>query len=234
MLDAYEHGRDVYASMASEVYGKPYEECGDGTFERKAMKVGVLASLYGTGPSTLAMQLGITVDEAKAFLDDFFRRLPRVKKWIDETKAFCRKNGFVWMDRQQRKRRLPAAKKRYSAWGPERAEVMKALRQGPNAVVQGTSAIQTKTTIVKLHELCKRKGWRLLATIHDEVLLLVPITITREEVAEFEDVMLNSYRFGNVPNKTDIEITTRWGEGKTVDEWFSEREEAVNVETNVS
>jgi DNA polymerase-1 len=220
LIDAYENGRDVYASMASEVYGKPYEECGDGTFERKAMKVGVLSCMYGTGPSTLAQQLGITVDEAKAFIDDFFKRLPNVAKWIEETKAFCKKNGFVWMDREQRKRRLPEAKQKEKGWS-NRGEIMRALRQGPNAVIQGTSAIQTKATIVKLHKLCKRKGWQLLATIHDENLVLVPETITPEEVAEFESVMVDSYRFGNVKNKTDIELMVTWGAGVSVAEWFS-------------
>jgi DNA polymerase-1 len=223
LLEAYELGRDVYASMASEVYGKPYEECGDGTFERKAMKVGVLASLYGTGPGTLAQQLGITVDEAKKFIEDFFKRLPYVKRWIDDTQEFAKKNGYVWMDKQQRKRRLPEAKLRSKGWGdPRRGDIMRALRQGPNAVVQGTSAIQTKQTIVKLHELCKRKGWKLWATVHDENLLLVPDNISREDVAEFERVMVESYRFGEVKNKTDIELMTRWGEGKTIEEWFND------------
>jgi DNA polymerase-1 len=57
--------------------------------------------------------------------------------------------------------------------------------------------------------------------VHDEVLLLVPETITLEEVKEFEDVMVNSYRFGNVLNKTDIELTKRWGSGKSVKEFFN-------------
>lgn len=224
LLQAYEEGRDVYASMASDVYKKPYEECGDGTPERKAMKFGVLSALYGTGPSTLAQQLGITVDEAKAFLEEFFRGLPNVKKWIDETKEFAKKNGFVWMDQQQRKRRLPDAKKNPKNWN-ERGEVMRALRQGPNAVVQGTSAIQAKATIVKLHELCVRKGWKMWSVVHDECLLLVPDTITREDIRDFEDVMINTYRFGDVKNKTDIELAKRWGEGVTVDKWFEDKKE---------
>jgi DNA polymerase-1 len=127
------------------------------------------------------------------------------------------------MDREQRKRRLPEARQKEKGWS-NRGEIMRALRQGPNAVIQGTSAIQTKATIVKLHELCRRKGWKLLATIHDENLLLVPDTITREEVEEFESVMVNSYRFGKVRNKTDIELMTRWGEGMSVNDWFCRKE----------
>jgi DNA polymerase I len=219
LIEAYEKNRDVYASMASEVYDKPYEECGDGTFERKAMKVGVLASLYGTGPATLAQQLGITKDEAEAFITDFFNRLPYVKKWIDDTKEFAKKNGYVWLDKQQRKRRLPDAMQKPKGWS-NRGEIMRALRQGPNACVQGTSAIQTKATMIKLNELCKRKDWRLWAVIHDEALVLVPKSITREDVKEFEEVMLNGYRFGDIPNKTDIELMERWGSGVSVDEWF--------------
>ena len=228
LLKAYAEGRDVYASMAADFYGKPYEECGDGTPERKAMKTGVLAALYGTGPTTLSQQLGCSVEEARKFLDEFFRKHANVKRWIDETQDFCRKHGFVWLDKKQRKRRLPEAKKRPKNW-EERGEVARALRQGPNAVIQGTSAIQTKTTIVKLHELCRRKGWRLLATIHDEVLLLVPDTITRADIAEFENVMINTYRFGDVPNKTDIELSLRWGEGMSIDEWFANKQKEESV-----
>lgn len=221
LLEAYQTGRDIYSSMASEVFGKPYEECGDGTFERKAMKTGVLASMYGTGPKTLGQQLGISEQEAKKFLDDFFRRLPRVKAWIDENTRFVRKYGFVYMDGKKRKRRLPAAKDRNASYGQKR----QADRQATNARVQGSSAIQSKTTLNALYRLCQRKqaegkDWRMWCTVHDEALLLVPDTITRDEIAEFENVMLNTYVFGNVPNKCDIEISRRWGEGMTVDEFF--------------
>lgn len=33
--------------------------------------------------------------------------------------------------------------------------------------------------------------------------------------------MVNTYVFGNIPNKTDIEISRRWGEGLKISEFFS-------------
>jgi hypothetical protein len=53
------------------------------------------------------------------------------------------------------------------------------------------------------------------------MLLLVPADISREEITEFEDVMVSSYKFGDVSNKTDIELMEIWGEGVNVDEWFA-------------
>lgn len=218
LLSAYANGRDVYASLASEFYGKPYEECGDGTAERKAMKVVVLAVLYGMGPGALSDMLDISMDEAKRFMADFFDKMPYIQRWIKEAQAFAKKNGYVWMDKQQRKRRLPDAKRKVTGYVPE---VSRALRQAPNAVIQGTSAIQSKSTIVALHEFVKRKGWALYCTIHDEALVLAPDTFTRDDLAEFERIMLDSYVFGNVPNKTDIEIMRRWGAGISPEEYFA-------------
>lgn len=215
---AYAEGLDVYTSLASEFYGKPYEECGDGTPERKAMKVVVLAVMYGMGPGALADMLDIPIDEAKRFMADFFAKMPRIQAWINETQAFTKKHGYVWMDGEQRKRRLPEAKRRTKGYDPE---VSRALRQGPNAQIQGTSAIQGKVTLINLHEFCKRKGWQLFCVVHDETLVLAPEDFTREDLAEFERIMLESYTFGDVKNKTDIEIARIWGEGMTPEEWFS-------------
>lgn len=228
LVDAFNDGRDPYASLASEYYGKPYEQCyknpdDSDTVERKRMKTGMLASLYGTGPTTLATQLGGSVQEAKDFLKTFFERYSHIKSWIDETQTFAKRNGYVWLDKQQRKRRLPAARKRVRP-GVYDGEQQGALRQGPNAVIQGTSAIQSKTTLINVHELCKRKGWELLCTIHDEILILMPEDFTREDIAEYEAVILNSYTFGDVPNKTDIEVSKRWGAGVSLDDWFKNKE----------
>ena len=221
LLKAYSEGLDIYAFMASQVYGKTYEECGDGTPERKSMKVVLLATVYGTSPATLAMQLKCSEAEAKKVLEDVFDRFKNVGEWIAFNTEFVRKHGFVYMDGMQRKRRLPDAKdKRLPFWKRKRAE-----RQATNARVQGTASIQTKVTLNALHDFCLRKqaqgrDFRIWTCVHDEVEIQAPIDVTREEVAEFENIMLTAYTFGDVPNKCDVEMFTKWGEGMKVDEWF--------------
>src|SRR5690625_1483363 len=65
LLKAFADGKDAYASLASEFFGKPYEECyklpdGSDTPERKKMKVVLLMSVYGASKNGLAQALSIT------------------------------------------------------------------------------------------------------------------------------------------------------------------------------
>lgn len=223
LIDNYERGLDLYASVASEVFEKPIEECGDGSTYRKQAKVIMLAVAYGGGANMLKDAIGTTKKKAQQFLDNFFERFPVVAEWVKENQAFVKKRGYVWLDHQQRKRRLPdarnsKAKGHYSA----------VYTQSTNARVQGSAAIQTKATMIALQELCDRKTaegrgeWRIWCVVHDEALLQVPETITRQDIADFEDVMVNTYVFGNIPNKTDIELYRRWGDGISIDDWFAE------------
>lgn len=212
LIEAYRAGKDLYSTAASELFGLPIEECSDGSKWRKMMKVGILAVMYGTSPKTLAEQLGITQAEAENFIEKFFRKYTQVKRWIDGNVRFARKHGYVLM-LGGRKRRLPGINSR------DRRERRRAERQCTNAIIQGSAAIQTKLTMIELSKLCKRKGWQMALTVHDEIGVYAPETITLEDVKEFESVMLNTVKL-RVPNKTDIEISRRWGEGKSVREWF--------------
>ncbi|AUS14822.1 DNA polymerase [Bacillus velezensis] len=216
LVNAYREGRDLYSTAASELFGLPIEECGDGSKYRKMMKTGILAVMYGTGPKTLADQLGITEKEAKDFIAQFYEKYPKVKAWIDGNEQFAKRYGYVQMF-HGRKRRLPEAKSR------DRFTQFRAMRQATNAIIQGSAAIQTKLTMIELQKLCRHKGWTMAFSVHDEVAVYAPETLTRDDVADFEAVMLNTLRL-DVPNKTDIEISRRWGEGFPVDEWFKNKE----------
>ncbi|MEK3813098.1 DNA polymerase [Bacillus sp. FSL R7-0685] len=244
LINAFLEERDPYAMMASNFYKRPYEEVykkpdGSDTKERKQMKVVWLATLYGMSDYSLADMLGVNKKEATEFKEELFGSMPKLSAWLKENEEFVKKNGYVWADLKARKRRLPDAKlprknipygkwndPKYDAARKHNSRINRALRQATNARVQGSSSIQTKVTMIKAHEYCANKpGWALWSTVHDELIFEVPEDFTWEEAQEIRDIMLNSYRWGDVvPNGTDIEVMRKWGEGVPVEEWFKNKE----------
>ncbi len=245
LIEAFRHNRDPYAMMASVYYDKPWEELhklpdGSDTPERKQFKVIWLALLYGMSDYSLGNMLGVSKDEAAEFREGIFGTMPKLGAWLEGNKKFASKYGYVWADLKARKRRLPDAKlrRRRIPWGKfkdpayeedrkHNGKIGRAERQGTNARVQGSSSIQTKVTMIRAHEECLlRDGWDLWATVHDELIFEIPEDFTREDIEVIRDIMLHSYPWGDVvPNGTDIEVMTRWGEGITVDAWFEKKNE---------
>lgn len=246
LIKAFLEERDPYAMMASNFYKRPYEEVnknpdGSDTKERKQMKVVWLATLYGMSDYSLAEMLGSTKKEATAFKEELFGSMPKLSAWLESNKTYVKKCGYVWADMEARKRRIPDAKlppkqipfgkwndPKYEDARKHNSKISRALRQATNARVQGSSSIQTKVTMIKAHEYCVNKpGWTLWATVHDELIFEVPEDFTQEEAQDIRNIMLNSYRWGDVvPNGTDIEVGRRWGEGVPVSEWFKNKEES--------
>ena len=116
MIEAYQKGKDLYASIASLAFGKPYEEClefrPDGTTNkegkerRSSAKSILLGILYGRGINSVAEQLHTTKLKAQQIQDRVFKGFPAIKKFEEDTINMARDYGFVttfW----GRKRRLP-------------------------------------------------------------------------------------------------------------------------------
>ncbi|MDF2612524.1 MAG: polymerase [Clostridia bacterium] len=248
----YKDGKDLYATLASKVFKKPIEECGDGSKYRKMMKTGLLAVMYGTSNFTLAGQLDITVEEADEFIADFYESYPKVKEFIDTTNKMADNIGYVetLYGRKRRfighkntvqryravsekvekalgkvlegsvwKTKLPFALKR--EYGDIAKDYNRVARQSVNAVIQGSSADIMKLAMIGVCEWLEKKGdeWKLLATVHDEILIEVPETVAAEEIAEIEHIMMNTIPL-EVPYKVDTEVSIRWGEGIPKRTWL--------------
>lgn len=243
LLEAFRVNKDPYAMLAVQFTGLPYEEVyknpdGSDTKWRKKMKVAWLAWLYGASNNRLAEWLGVDKAEAERFMGELKESLPVLSAWLDGNTAFVKRHGYVYCDKEQRKRRLPAAKwkSKNIPWGKywddaykeqrmHNAEIGKATRQATNARVQGSSSIQTKVTMIVADQVCKeREGWALWGTVHDELLFEVPENFTREDARVIERIMLDAYAFDGVDNGTDLEVMTVWGEGMTIDDWFKNKE----------
>ena len=118
MLQVYEEGKDIYASIAQSIFKNNYEDNLEfydpektqinleGKKRRKVGKVIILATMYGMGKRSVARKLGITTAEADEMLNAFYSQYEGVKKAIDFSVSYCKKYGFV-EDVAGRKRRLP-------------------------------------------------------------------------------------------------------------------------------
>lgn len=222
----YKKGRDLYATLAAEFYGKPYEECyknpdGSDTKERKEFKVVVLAIMYGMGGKSLGESLGIPTKQAEDMITTFYKKFPKVAQFVRRnTEEACRQ-GYVEMriGDYMRKRRLPFFK------GRNPLRVYDTF--STNAKIQGTSAIQTKRCMIEGDRLCQElstegRTFALLACVHDELLFRVPKDITREEAARFEAIMTETVELNNIPSGTDGELGNCWGKLKPIKEFFAE------------
>ena len=115
-LDAYTHGRDMYATMGTGVYNNDYwdnmEHYEDGTpnvegkKRRKKMKTLLLGMMYGMGPNLLAAKMDVDRDEADKIINDFYTGFPQVQNWMRESEQFAKEHGYV-EDFWGRRRRLP-------------------------------------------------------------------------------------------------------------------------------
>lgn len=231
LAELYRDGRDLYSETAASIFNKPLEECGDGSIYRKQTKVVVLAVLYGMSHFTLAGILGISNDEGKELIDNFYKTYPELHKWIQNNEKEVAKQKYVETPWGTRRRftdvnfNLP--KKPWGAMTEDdrkaRSNINRALRQATNAKVQGAAAMQTKQVMVAadklLGELNKTRGkevFQFLALAHDEILYLVPDDVTKDEVEAIRDVMVNTVKL-IVPSKTDMALGKCWGTLQEID-----------------
>jgi len=231
LIELYQNERDLYSETAASIFDKPLEECGDGSIYRKQTKVVVLAVLYGMSHFTLAGILGISNDEGKELIDNFYKTYPELHKWIQNNEKEVAKQKYVetpWGTRRRFTRtnfNLPK-----KPWGAmteqdrkDRSAVNRALRQATNAKVQGSASMQTKQVMVAagklLAKLNKARGaevFQFLGQIHDEVLYLVPEDAKKDEIEAIRDVMINTVTLV-VPSKTDMALGKCWGTLQEVD-----------------
>lgn len=115
MINAYKHGKDLYATIASGVYHNKYEDNlefnpdgtpnPDGAKRRTSVKSLLLGIMYGRGVASIAEQIHGTVEEAQTIIDNFYKAYPKVKVWMDKTLEDAKKIGYV-EDYWGRRRRL--------------------------------------------------------------------------------------------------------------------------------
>ena len=166
LLKAFRENKDCHTWAASLIYGIPLEQVTKA--QRQAAKTIQFGIIYGKTVYGLAKDLGISERQADRLLKKYFSHYPGVKRWIRKTIQEAYKQGFV-KTASGRIRYLPGL------YAKDRSLKEHAERQAVNTVIQGTAADAMKKGMLLFAERWKVSeiDGRLIATVHDELLLEV-------------------------------------------------------------
>lgn len=201
LLGAFAAGEDIHRRTASEVFNVPMDQVT--SEQRSASKAVNFGLLYGQGAFALAANIGVSQKEAKAFIERYFERMPKVAAWIEGAKEKALAEGLVrthW-GRIRRIPELESPNKQFQAQG---------LREAVNTIVQGTAADLMRRAMVRLHRSLQAGGLRarLLLQVHDELLLEAPPEEVERASALLKEAMEGADDLGPLGVKLAAEVRT--------------------------
>jgi DNA polymerase-1 len=212
-IEAFKKGVDIHTHTAAEVWGLKKEEVSKE--QRSAAKAINFGILYGMGARSLARSTGLTLDEAKKFIDKYFELHPAIKKYLDKTKEKAHELGFV-ETLFGRRRHLPDIDSGIQML------VATAERMATNMPLQGTAADLLKMAMIQIH------GWiqtlakadkkrtdggpvKMLLQVHDELVFEVDKEFLSQAAKSIKHFMETVAEL-EVPLVVDVEVGENWGE----------------------
>jgi DNA polymerase-1 len=202
LLRAFAEDRDIHQATAAEVFGiAPDQVSADQRRSAKAINFGLI---YGMSAFGLARQLGIDRSSAQQYVDRYFARYPGVKRYMDETRARARRDGYV---ETVLGRRLYLPDIRSS----NRPLQQYAERSAINAPMQGTAADIIKRAMLGVDAWCRRSQSpaKLIMQVHDELVLEVRSAAIEETTAEVRRLMSGAAEL-RVPLKVGVGTGMNW------------------------
>ena len=205
-VDAFRKAVDIHRQTAAIMFDVPIEQV-TGQM-RAAAKTVNFATLYGIGPLALSKQLGTSAAEAKRFIEQYFAKLPDVRRYLDEQIGMARECGYV-QTITGRRRYIPEIRARnynIRAFGE---------RAATNAPVQGSAADIIKIAMIRIHEALRAGGSsaRMLLQVHDELVFEVPEDAIDETRALVRELMEGAFPL-DVPLEVATGVGANWWECK--------------------
>jgi DNA polymerase-1 len=204
LLKAFAADRDIHQATAAEVFGVATGDVSSD--QRRAAKAINFGLIYGMSAFGLARQLGIDRGAAQRYVDLYFERYPGVKRYMDETRAMAREQGFVETV-FGRRLYLPEIRSR-NAQMRQYAE-----RSAINAPMQGTAADIIKRAMIDVHAWLTQSsvGARLVMQVHDELILEVREDAVDAVRGGLESRMTRAAEL-RVPLKVEAGVGANWDE----------------------
>jgi DNA polymerase-1 len=208
LRQAFKDGIDIHAMTASEMFGVPVKDMpADIRRRAKAINFGII---YGISAFGLANQLSIEREEAGAYIKKYFERFPGIRDYMDETRDFCRANGYVLtlFGRKCHYPDIKASNASIRAFN-ERAAI--------NARLQGSAADIIRRAMIRMEPALNaaKLNAQMLLQVHDELIFEVPDKEVKDTIAIVKDVMEGAPHPSvslNVPLQVDARAADNWDE----------------------
>lgn len=207
MQKAFADGIDIHRAVASEVFGIAPEDV-DSNQRRMAKGVN-FGVIYGQSSFGLAAALGISREEASAFIESYFERYSGVANFMETTLDECKETGFARTILGRRRAITGIRSTRKGQLNmPERTAV--------NTVIQGSAADLIKTAMINIHRTLKEKNHpaSMLLQIHDELVFETPES-EAESLKQLVKTGMESAFTLDVPLTVDIAIGDNWLDAKS-------------------
>ncbi|MFH1790535.1 MAG: DNA polymerase I [Candidatus Omnitrophota bacterium] len=200
LIRAFNAGRDIHAYTASLIYGVDEK---DVTREmRDSAKTVNFGIIYGMSAFGLSRELGIGIEAAGAFIDNYFNRYPGVKVYLEEKVMEARKRKYVTTI-MQRRRYIPEI-------ASENQNVRNfAERTAINAPIQGSAADMIKLAMISIYGRLSGMKSRMILQVHDELVFNVaPKEL--EAVASMVKERMENVVHLSVPVSVNVKTGKNW------------------------
>lgn len=201
MIREFNQGLDVHAATAAQIYGVPLAEVTkDMRRHAKTVNFGIL---YGMSPHGLSVATGMSMIDAKTFIQKYFEVRAPLREYIDSTLKKAEQDGYV---ATMFGRRRPTPDLKSSNFMVREA----AKRAAANMPIQGTEADLMKLAMLKVEQALDGLGEQILQ-IHDSILVETPAANASAVAAKLKDVMEHIHALP-VGLEVDISKGKNWGE----------------------
>ncbi len=206
LINAFKNNEDIHASTASKIFGVPLHEVNPLLRSRaKTVNFGIV---YGMGDFSLAKDLGITVKEAKKYIDSYFEKYINVKKYMENTIQTAKDTGYV-STLFGRRRVIPEI-------SSSNFMVRSAgERMARNTPIQGTAADIIKIAMVSVERELRKRGLksRLILQVHDELIIETYVDEEKEVRGLLKNCMENAADLA-VPLVAETKSGASWYDAK--------------------
>ena len=206
LIEAFKHNEDIHTKTAMDIFKVP-EEGVTKNMRRQAKAVN-FGILYGISSYGLSEDLGISVKEAKDFINKYFETYPGVRDYMNKEIEEAKSNGYVKtiMNRKRIIEELKSSNYAVRSMGE---------RMALNTPIQGSASDILKNAMVDISRIFKEKNIKskMLLQVHDELIF----NVYKDEIDTVREIVYNtmndSYKL-LVPLDVDIEIGNNWYEAK--------------------